>query len=320
MRTFRFIEGFMPLQFLLELVGIVLLFTGVAALLERVSCPINRFFKAVLVFVTFVLYLTYRVYPPMPFSILATYITVGLLAVLLWASSSDAYWQEFKQPILAVVDAETLHTRVLRSVLVILIPCLAGWVTWHSMLTKIEEPVELRTVIPAPPNTFTAFGKRFVTHEVQNPFRVNEHGKYDQRFTDALSVEEGGAGLMKPSANPWASNATAYLMSVREGGALYFQNCAFCHGANLSGRGHENFAFNPYATNFVQLRTILYVEEGHEFWRTAGGGTVLPTEGFPWASVMPPMEEHLTADEIWKILLFKSWFTGGDPAWVYEWR
>lgn len=66
------------------------------------------------------------------------------------------------------------------------------------------------------------------------------------------------------------------------------------------------------------LGAALAIDEGQSFWRTAGGGPSIPLEGFPWASVMPPMEEHLTADEIWKVLLFKSWFTGGDPAWVYR--
>ena len=114
MRTFQFIEGFMPLQFLLELVGMVLLFTGTAVVLERAGYSINRLFNTVLVFVTFVLYLTYRVYPPMPFTILATYTTVVLLAMLLWASSTDAYWREFTQPILAVLDADTTPTRVVK--------------------------------------------------------------------------------------------------------------------------------------------------------------------------------------------------------------
>ena len=64
MRTFQFIEGFMPLQFLLELMGIVLLFTGVALVLERAGHSINRFSKTVLVFITFVLYLTLSCLPP----------------------------------------------------------------------------------------------------------------------------------------------------------------------------------------------------------------------------------------------------------------
>ena len=125
---------------------------------------------------------------------------------------------------------------------------------------------------------------------------------------------------MRPGADPWAPEASGFLKYVREGGELYFQNCFFCHGANLDARGPQNFTSNPVGTNFKQIRTVLYIDEGQSFWRTARGGPSLAQEGFPWASVMPPMEEHLTADEIWKILLFKYWFTGGDPAWVYKWR
>ncbi len=34
---------------------------------------------------------------------------------------------------------------------------------------------------------------------------------------------------------------------------------------------------------------------------------------FPWASVMPPWEQHLTVDEIWKVVLFEYWHTGYYP-------
>jgi hypothetical protein len=43
------------------------------------------------------------------------------------------------------------------------------------------------------------------------------------------------------------------------------------------------------------------------------GGIGLPNEGFPWASVMPPWEQHLTVDEIWKVILFEYWHTGYYP-------
>lgn len=308
------------LQLLLEVGGIVLLFTLLAYIAERAGYFINRFSKSVIVFCSIVLYLKYRVCPPMPFSVFITYTTVILLAILLWASSSEEYWREFKQPILDTLDAETSATRFVRAAVVLLVPFLAGWFTWNAMQVRIVEPVELRTIIPAPRPTFRAFGKEFVTLELKNPFRVNDHGQYDQKYTDALSAEEGGAGLMRPKANPWGADISGYLKSVQDGGTIYFQNCVFCHGANLNARGPQNYASNPIATNFMQIRTILYIDEGQSFWRTAGGGPVIPLEGFPWASVMPPMEEHLTIDEIWKVLLFKSWFTGGDPAWVYQWR
>ena len=290
MRTFQFIEGFMPLQFLLELVGIILLFTGVAAVLERAGYSINRLFKTVLVFVTFVLYLTYRVYPPMPFTILATYTTVVLLAMLLWASSTDAYWREFTQPILAVLDAETTPTRVVRTVVIVLLPLLAGWATWNAWLVKVAEPVELRTVGPSPPASFTLHGQEMVLQTSQNPYRVNRQGAYDPHYMAQYVLEEstGRSIELGIRADYWDSKNDTYLSAVQEGGRIYFQECVLCHGAGLNGRGMFQFSLKPYATNFTDPGTIAQLQESYAFWRTASGGIHIPPEGFPWASTMPP--------------------------------
>jgi hypothetical protein len=55
------------------------------------------------------------------------------------------------------------------------------------------------------------------------------------------------------------------------------------------------------------------LQETFIFWRVSKGGIGLPNEGFPWASVMPPWEQHLTVDEIWKVVLFEYWHTGYYP-------
>ena len=100
---------------------------------------------------------------------------------------------------------------------------------------------------------------------------------------------------------------------MREGGEIFFQNCHFCHGDNLNGRGLWAFAFNPIPANFTDAGTIAQLQETFVFWRVAKGGIGLPGEGFPWASVMPPWEQHLTVDEIWKVIMFEYWHTGYYP-------
>lgn len=316
MRMFQFIEGFMPLQFLLELVGIMLLFTGVASVLQRAGYSINRLFKTVFVFVTFVLYLTYRVYPPMPFTILATYATVVLLALLLWASSTDAYWREFTQPILSVLDAETAPTRVVRSVVIVLLPLLAGWATWNAWLVNVAEPVELRTVGPAPPRSFTLHGQEMVLQTTKNPYRVNREGVHDPHYMahDVLEESTGRTIELGVRADYWDATHDTYLSAVQEGGRIYFQECVFCHGANLNGRGIFTHAFSkPFPTNFTDPGTIAQRQESYIFWRTVTGGMNLPNEGFPWLSTMPRMDEHLSTDDIWKVVLFTYWHTGWVP-------
>ena len=57
----------------------------------------------------------------------------------------------------------------------------------------------------------------------------------------------------------------------------------------------------PFPANFTDAGTIAQLQETFVFWRVAKGGIGLPGEAFPWASVMPPWEQHLTVDEIWKV-------------------
>jgi hypothetical protein len=103
------------------------------------------------------------------------------------------------------------------------------------------------------------------------------------------------------------------MKNVRDGGAIFFQNCHFCHGDNLNGRGMFAFAFVPIPANFSDPGTIAQLQETFVFWRISKGGPGLPREGAPWASAMPPWEEHLTTDEIWKVNMFEYWHTEFFP-------
>jgi mono/diheme cytochrome c family protein len=136
----------------------------------------------------------------------------------------------------------------------------------------------------------------------KNPFRVDEKGEYSNEVQ-----------IKFQDANPFAPDSPASMQAVKEGGAIFFQNCHFCHGDNLNGRGMFAFAFNPIPANFTDSGTIAQLQETFVFWRVAKGGPGLPREGFPWASAMPPWEEHLQTDEIWKVIAFEYWHTGFYP-------
>jgi len=170
------------------------------------------------------------------------------------------------------------------------------------MKPSTDEPIELRTVHPAPPASTKVHGKTFVLQTASNPYRVDDDGKYSdmvqKKYIDG---------------NPWDEKAPQFLQYVREGGQIFFQNCHFCHGDNLNGRGMFAFAFNPIPANFTDAGTIAQLQETFVFWRVSKGGIGLPREAFPWASVMPPWEQHLTIDEIWKVVLFEYWHTGYYP-------
>jgi hypothetical protein len=313
MTSLKLVEGYMPMQMLFELAFAVAVFALVSHLLNKSGLGIPRLWQGV-GFVAFILlYLKYRIYPPIPFSVRAMYGTVTMIAVFMWMSSNEEDWRKFKQPILNVLDAKTPFHKVLRTLYLVALPIIFWGFSYNSFLPNLDEPIELRTVHPAPPASTKVHGKTFVLQTSQNPYRLNAEGKYDQEYTNARIVEQGMGRLMKPDANPWDPKAEGYLKYVREGGEIFFQNCHFCHGDNLNGRGLHAFAFNPIPANFTDPGTIAQLQETFIFWRVSKGGIGLPREGFPWASVMPPWEQHLTTDEIWKVVMFEYWHTGYYP-------
>lgn len=313
MTSLKLVEGYMPMQMLFELAFCVAVFAGVSYLLSRSGIALPRFWQGILFWVFILMYLKYRIYPPIPFSVRAMYGTVSLIAVFMWVSSNEEDWRKFKQPIMNVLDGVTPFHKFLRVAYLVILPIIFWGFSYSSFLPNLDEPIELRTVHPAPPASTKVHGRTFVLQTSQNPYRVNPEGKYDQEYTNAHIVEQGMGRLMKPDANPWDPKAEGYLKYVREGGEIFFQNCHFCHGDNLNGRGLHAFAFNPIPANFTDPGTIAQLQETFIFWRVSKGGIGLPREGFPWASVMPPWEQHLTTDEIWKVILFEYWHTGYYP-------
>ncbi|MSQ77457.1 MAG: cytochrome c [Nitrospiraceae bacterium] len=316
--TVHLVEGYMPMQMLFELSIFVAGFTGLSYMLNSMGMTIPRFWQGI-GFVAFILfYLKSRIYPPIPFSVRAMYGTVTMVAVFMWMSSNEEDWKKFRQPILNVMDGLTPLHKGLRTFFLIAIPLGLWGFAYQSFVPQgagadVDEPIELRTVHPAPPASTKVHGKTFVLQTSQNPYRANPEGKYDQEYSNKLIVEQSMGRLMQENANPWDPKAEGYLKNVREGGEIFFQNCHFCHGDNLNGRGLHAFAFNPIPANFTDPGTIAQLQETFIFWRVSKGGLGLPREGFPWASVMPPWEQHLTTDEIWKVVLFEYWHTGYYP-------
>jgi mono/diheme cytochrome c family protein len=174
----------------------------------------------------------------------------------MWVSANEEDWKKFKQPIMNVLDAKTGGTKALRIGYLFIIPILIGGFSYNAMVPKSEEPIELRTVHPAPPASTKVHGKTYTLQTSQNPYRVNPEGKYDQEYSNANIVEQGMGRLMKPNANPWDKDAQGYLKYVREGGEIFYQNCHFCHGDNLNGRGLH--AIQSPQTLLTQVRSRNY--------------------------------------------------------------
>src|SRR5262245_9720219 len=124
--TVRLVEGYMPVQMLLEVACYVIGFAGLSYMFNAMGMAIPRFWQGIGFWVFFMLYLKFRVYPPIPFSVRAMYGTVSLVAVFMWVSANEEDWKKFKQPIMNVLDAQSGGNKLLRYAYLILLPILIG--------------------------------------------------------------------------------------------------------------------------------------------------------------------------------------------------
>jgi hypothetical protein len=231
-------------------------------------------------------------YPPIPWTLFITYMVMWSIGTFLYVSQDPETFREFRKPIVKTIVGEYKFAHI---IMLVGMPVLVGFATYNVIYPSYQEPVELRTVHPAPPATTKVHGKTYPLESTNNPFRIDEQDNYKDSFPflDAEKHE--------------------YMKYVTEGGTIFFQNCHYCHGDQLNGLGMFSHVFNPTPANFIDPGTIAMLQESFLFWRVAKGGPGLPNESTPWSSSMPPWEEHLKTDEIWKVILFEYWYTGWHP-------
>ncbi len=244
--------------------------------------PRGRFLQAVLILVIAFLIFRYGIRPPMPFSLLSLYLAITLLAVLVYVSSDSESWRAFVAPFWTTLTEP--RRRPVRRALGVLLPVLVGYYAYSQAAAKAEAPVELRAIHPAPPTSISFRGKTIDLQDPETPIRKDI------------------------KANP--ANRAKHLAA---GGAAYIQNCVYCHGDNLDGKGHFAHGFNPQPADFTDSGTIAQLSEGFLFWRIAKGGPGLPKESTPWNSAMPAWEDRLTEEQIWQVIYYLYETTGYPP-------
>jgi mono/diheme cytochrome c family protein len=214
---------------------------------------------------------------PVPQSVVLQYMLIALVGILIHASSDDERWRQFRQPIHAtLVDRDK---RWIRAALLVVIPLLVGFATYAQARPRVDAPVQLRSIHPAPPGQITFRGKTIQLAGLENPLR--SRGSLEEHY--------------------------------QAGKRVYYQNCIACHGDRLDGQGHFAHGFSPTPLSFADNGTIAQLTESYVFWRIAKGGPGLPREGTPWNSAMPVWEDYLTEDEIWSVIIFLYQQTGWHP-------
>jgi len=238
--------------------------------------------KAVLVFV--IALLVYLIIVPLasapiPGQLFGWYVVTTLVAILLYVSSTQAFWEEFVTPIRRLLLARGAVAKPLRVVVFIALPLIIGWYfsTWAA--GSAQPPGGLRVVHPTPP----------------------------------ASVDFRGRRLNLKEANPLRADEARLAEHMEQGRVVYYKNCFFCHGDALDGNGHFAKGFNPSPANFQDPGTIAQLSESFLFWRIAKGGPGLPEASTPWDSAMPVWENFLTENEIWQVVLYLYQRTGQKP-------
>jgi hypothetical protein len=217
---------------------------------------------------------------PIPSSVVSIYMGIISMAMLAYVSSSQERREEVSRPLVRFMT-EKRYTALLGAAIVA-IPALAAANVYVQMSVPIQPPLFSRTVHPASPSELTVHDKKVDLDGGENPFRHLE-----------------------------TSNPAEFRTHVENGRRVYYRNCVFCHGDNMSANGMFVHGLDPLPTNFHE--TIPQLRETFLFWRISKGGPGLPDEGGPWDTAMPAWEKILKEDEMWEAILFLYDFTGQRP-------
>jgi mono/diheme cytochrome c family protein len=219
---------------------------------------------------------------PIPSSVVTLYMGIITIAIMAYISSSQQRRDEISGPLVRFMT-DKRYTALLGAT-VVAIPALAAANVYVQMNVPLQPPLFSRTVHPASPAEITLHNKKIDLNAGQNPFRSLE-----------------------------TSNPEEFRKHVENGRQVYYKNCVFCHGDNLSGNGMFVHGLDPIPTNFADAGTIAMLQETFLFWRISKGGPGLPEEGGPWDTAMPAWENFLKEEEIWDTILFLYDFTNQHP-------
>jgi mono/diheme cytochrome c family protein len=219
---------------------------------------------------------------PIPASVVSLYMGIITIAVLAYLTSSQERREEVSRPLVRFMT-EKKYTALLGATVVAL-PALAAANVYVQMNVPLQPPLFSRTVHPGSPSEITVHDKKIDLDNGENPFRHLEK-----------------------------SNPEEFRKHVENGRQVYYKNCVFCHGDDMSGNGMFVHGLDPIPTNFADKGTIPQLRETFLFWRIAKGGPGLPEEGGPWDSAMPAWEKMLKEEEMWEAILFLYDHTGTRP-------
>lgn len=224
----------------------------------------------------------YGIVPPVPSSVVWMFIGIVALSLLAYLSADSERLRSAEEAVVAFVTERRYLVPLV--IVVLLLPALVALRVYLDQTAAPQPPVSGRTIHPPPPNQISFQGETIDLVTAVNPYRRLEESDPEQ-----------------------------FAEHVENGRRIYFENCVYCHGDDMEGRGLFAHGFDPIPANFRDATTIAMLQESYLFWRIAKGGPGLPSEATPWSSAMPAWEPFLSEEEIWDVILFLYEYTGHRP-------
>jgi mono/diheme cytochrome c family protein len=224
---------------------------------------------------------------PVPASVVGLYMGIVILALLLYLSSDRERLREVQAPLTRFMTERRFVPYLV--LVALLIPAAVAANLYADLTADTQAPGFGRTVHPASPDQILVHEESFNLVTLDNPFRPLE-----------------------------STDPAAFEQHLANGRRVYYENCFFCHGDLMQGKGVFAHGLNPIPTNFSDPNTIPGFQESYLFWRVAKGAPGLPPEGGPWDSAMPAWEKFLSEEEMWDVIAFLYDFTGTRPRARHE--
>lgn len=243
---------------------------------------LNRLAWMAIWWVALYLALSFGIDPPLPTSIIALFMAILTLALIAYLSADSEELEAARHTIVSFMTEKRYTVPLL--IVVVALPLLVAFKVYSDMTKPPQPPNTSRTIHPPPPPSINFKGTTIDLATGNNPYRGLED-----------------------------SDPAAFAQHLDNGRRIYFENCFYCHGDNMQGRGMFAHGYNPIPANFNDPTTIAMLQESYLFWRIAKGAPGLPNESTPWASAMPAWETFLTEEEIWDVILYLYEFTGYEP-------
>jgi hypothetical protein len=112
--------------------------------------------------------------PPLPSTLLYTYMGMVTVATFFYVSATEEGWAQCLGTIKAFFTRDTPWFRAIRVGVFTLFPALTAWAVYSAIVPPFEAPMELMNTHAAPPRTITVHGERIDLQTAKNPFRVDE--------------------------------------------------------------------------------------------------------------------------------------------------